>query len=57
MVRVFVYIQELLSVTVYEYVPAATFERSSDVSPLLQLYVYGEVPPFIVISMDPVRSP
>ena len=39
------------------YEPAKTSVRSSDVTPLFQLYVYGAVPPETEKSIDPVLSP
>ncbi len=45
------------SLTVTEYVPANSPLRSSEVEPLLQLYVYGAVPPLTVRSTVPVAAP
>ena len=50
-------VQPFASVTVTEYVPATRFVGSSCVVLLLQAYVYGEVPPVVVRSIEPVLLP
>src|SRR4030095_3568465 len=44
------------SVTVTLYVPAGMVVRSCVVAPLLQVYVYGAVPPVTERSIDPVDA-
>jgi len=49
-------VHALASVTVTVYVPANKEEFVAEVAALLQLYVYGEVPPEAVTVVDPVGS-
>ena len=50
-------VQLLALVTVTRYVPEASADISSVVSPLLQLKIYGEVAPLAVILIEPLFSP
>jgi Ni,Fe-hydrogenase III component G len=56
-VALVVAVQRFASVTVTVYVPAATPDKSCELAPLLQLYVYPAVPPLTVKSIAPVDPP